>query len=82
MQQYADRITGLEKERDFYYQKLRDVENVCQEPEVESLPHTQKILEVLYATEVRTRDRLAAHAFVRLFDRWHALTERYFQGRL
>jgi len=51
IQQHAAQITGLEKERDFYYQKLRDVEVICQEPECESLPHTQKILEILYATE-------------------------------
>ena len=53
IQQHAGQIAGLEKERDFYYQKLRDVEMICQEPECESLPHVQKILEILYATEVR-----------------------------
>lgn len=53
IQQHSAQITGLEKERDFYYQKLRDVEVICQEPECEGLPHTQKILEILYATEVR-----------------------------
>ncbi|UJR15897.1 hypothetical protein I4U23_002820 [Adineta vaga] len=51
IQQHGAQIAGLEKERDFYYQKLRDVEVICQEPECESLPHTQKILEILYATE-------------------------------
>lgn len=52
IQQHAAQIAGLEKERDFYYQKLRDVEVICQEPECESLSHTQRILEILYATEV------------------------------
>jgi RP/EB family microtubule-associated protein len=51
IQQNTIQINGLEKERDFYYQKLRDVETICQEPECETLPHTQKILEILYATE-------------------------------
>lgn len=51
IQQHAGQIAGLEKERDFYYQKLRDVEVICQEPECESLSHTQRILEILYATE-------------------------------
>ncbi|CAF0846522.1 unnamed protein product [Rotaria sp. Silwood1] len=51
VQQHAAQIAGLEKERDFYYQKLRDVEVICQEPECESLPQIQKILEILYATE-------------------------------
>ena len=55
IQQHAGQIAGLEKERDFYYQKLRDVEMICQESECESLPHVQKILEILYATEVRCR---------------------------
>lgn len=56
LQQHASQIAGLEKERDFYYQKLRDVEVVCQEPECESLGHIQKILEILYATEVCHED--------------------------
>ncbi|CAF1189589.1 unnamed protein product [Adineta ricciae] len=51
IQQHASHIAGLEKERDFYYNKLRDVETICQEPDFESLPHTQKILNILYATE-------------------------------
>jgi len=51
IQQHLSQIAGLEKERDFYYQKLRDVEMICQEPECETLPQIQKVLEVLYATE-------------------------------
>ncbi|CAF1512148.1 unnamed protein product, partial [Adineta steineri] len=51
IQQHAAQIAGLEKEREFYYQKLREVEMVCQEPEHEPLPHAQKILEILYTTE-------------------------------
>ncbi|CAF1064178.1 unnamed protein product [Rotaria sordida] len=51
VQQHAVQIAGLEKERDFYYQKLRDVEVICQEPECETLSPIQKVLEILYATE-------------------------------
>ncbi|CAF1526577.1 unnamed protein product [Rotaria sp. Silwood1] len=51
IQQHASQIAGLEKERDFYYQKLRDVEMICQEPEYESSQPIQKVLEILYATE-------------------------------
>ena len=44
-------IDGLEKERDFYFGKLRDVEILCQQPEVESIPVIEEITKVLYATE-------------------------------
>ncbi|KAJ0062873.1 hypothetical protein NL108_008227, partial [Boleophthalmus pectinirostris] len=49
---------GLEKERDFYFGKLRDIEVICQENPSE--PIMQQILDVLYATEVR--DRTGAQA--------------------
>jgi len=43
-------VEGLEKERDFYFGKLRDIEVMCQEND-EGNPIIQRILEVLYATE-------------------------------
>ncbi|XP_035912383.1 microtubule-associated protein RP/EB family member 1 isoform X4 [Anopheles stephensi] len=42
---------GLEKERDFYFSKLRDIEILCQDDEQIQSPFVQKILEILYATE-------------------------------
>lgn len=42
-------IDGLEKERDFYFGKLRDIEVLCQE--ADENPIMQKILDILYATE-------------------------------
>jgi RP/EB family microtubule-associated protein len=42
-------VEGLEKERDFYFGKLRDIEVLCQENE--ALEPVQKMLEILYATE-------------------------------
>ena len=45
-------IDGLEKERDFYFGKLRDIEVLCQE-EGENAPIVSKIIDILYATEVR-----------------------------
>ncbi|KQS71004.1 uncharacterized protein Dere_GG23222, isoform F [Drosophila erecta] len=46
-------LEGLEKERDFYFSKLRDIEILCQEADdAEAHPIIQKILDILYATEV------------------------------
>ncbi|XP_024946155.1 microtubule-associated protein RP/EB family member 1 isoform X2 [Cephus cinctus] len=45
-------VDGLEKERDFYFGKLRDIEVMCQDCDNgDPPPIVQKILEVLYATE-------------------------------
>lgn len=46
-------LDGLEKERDFYFGKLRDIEVMCQESESEQLPVIKRILDILYATAVR-----------------------------
>ncbi|KAK2511977.1 hypothetical protein Q9233_016566 [Columba guinea] len=44
-------VDGLEKERDFYFSKLRDIELICQEHENENSPIIAGIISVLYATE-------------------------------
>ncbi|OWR53965.1 Microtubule-associated protein RP/EB family member 1 [Danaus plexippus plexippus] len=45
-------VDGLEKERDFYFGKLRDIEVICQEMEDQhNAPIVPKILDILYATE-------------------------------
>merc|ERR1712066_1228815 len=44
-------IEGLEKERDFYFSKLRDIEVLAQEHENDGGEFVQKALQVLYATE-------------------------------
>ncbi|XP_074919640.1 microtubule-associated protein RP/EB family member 3 isoform X1 [Chelonoidis abingdonii] len=44
-------VDGLEKERDFYFSKLRDIELICQEHESENSPVIAGIIGILYATE-------------------------------
>eukprot|EP01137_Pigoraptor_chileana_P032282 Opistho-2@21420 len=44
-------VDGLEKERDFYFNKLRDIEVICQQHESDHSPALQSILKILYATE-------------------------------
>ncbi|KAL8529614.1 hypothetical protein ACS0TY_006877 [Phlomoides rotata] len=42
-------IELLEKERDFYFAKLRDVEVLCEKPEFENIPMATAIKNILYA---------------------------------
>ncbi|CAH2043207.1 unnamed protein product [Thlaspi arvense] len=44
-------IDSLEKERDFYFSKLRDVEILCQNPDAEHLPLVGSIKRILYAAD-------------------------------
>lgn len=44
-------VDGLEKERDFYFGKLRDIEVLCQEEGAAGTPLSDKVLAILYATE-------------------------------
>ncbi|KAK4427924.1 Microtubule-associated protein RP/EB family member 1B [Sesamum alatum] len=44
-------VEGLEKERDFYYEKLRNIEVLCQSPELESDPIVVAVKKILYAAD-------------------------------
>lgn len=51
-------VEDLEKERDFYFGKLRNIELICQENEGENDPVLQRIVDILYATDVCVGVRL------------------------
>ncbi|CAN6277108.1 unnamed protein product [Urochloa humidicola] len=44
-------VDSMEKERDFYFSKLRDIEILCQRPELEHLPMTRAVRKILYAAD-------------------------------
>ena len=44
-------IEGLEKERDFYFSKLRDIEIRCQESSHNGSLPVKAVLDILYSTE-------------------------------
>lgn len=56
-------IDGLEKERDFYFGKLREIEVLCQTDQGKT-PLVDQVLKILYATEVRHGDCAALLARV------------------
>ncbi|XP_022613929.1 microtubule-associated protein RP/EB family member 2 isoform X2 [Seriola dumerili] len=52
-------LEGVEKERDYYFSKLREVELLCQEQGEENAPFVERLMEVLYASDDQERVELA-----------------------
>lgn len=52
MEMLKSTIQDMEKERDFYFGKLRNIEVICQEKEGEEDPTLIRIMDILYATDV------------------------------
>uniref|UniRef100_A0A7N0TEV6 Microtubule-associated protein RP/EB family member 1C n=1 Tax=Kalanchoe fedtschenkoi TaxID=63787 RepID=A0A7N0TEV6_KALFE len=44
-------VDSLEKERDYCFSKLRDIENLCQFPDIQKSPIVEAITMILYATD-------------------------------
>lgn len=44
-------LEGVEKERDFYFGKLREVELLCQEQGQDNGPFVERLMEVLYSAD-------------------------------
>uniref|UniRef100_A0A8D0QTV2 Microtubule-associated protein RP/EB family member 2 n=1 Tax=Sus scrofa TaxID=9823 RepID=A0A8D0QTV2_PIG len=57
-------LEGVEKERDFYFGKLREIELLCQEHGQENDDLVQRLMEVLYASEEHVSVSRALHTCV------------------
>lgn len=59
-------LEGVEKERDFYFGKLREIELLCQEQGQEHDNLVQRLMEVLYASDEHVSARVARDGAVRV----------------
>ncbi|XP_074295320.1 microtubule-associated protein RP/EB family member 1C-like isoform X1 [Silene latifolia] len=51
-------VDRLEKERDFYFSKLRDIEMFCQKPDIQQHPVVEAIQKILYAVDEKHTESL------------------------
>lgn len=45
------KVDTAERERDFYFEKLRDIEILCQAPELQAIPAIRIVEKILYAAD-------------------------------
>ncbi|KAF8378429.1 hypothetical protein HHK36_029768 [Tetracentron sinense] len=57
-------VDHLEKERDFYFAKLRDIEILCQTPELEHLPIAAAFKIILYAADAKESALAEAQEYI------------------
>ena len=67
-------LEGVEKERDFYFSKLREVEVLCQEQGEENAPFVDRLMEVLYSADEQVSLTLHSH-----LHSWH-LADAFIQS--
>lgn len=70
-------LEGVEKERDFYFGKLREIELLCQEHGQENDDLVQRLMEVLYASEEHVSVRRALDCCVLKRCRWSGHSEQW-----
>jgi len=61
-------IDTLEKERNFYYSRLREVELLCQTYDDQSLPFLQQVLGILYKNDDSPATPADANASIAVAD--------------
>eukprot|EP00249_Psilotum_nudum_P021811 c28261_g1_i2 orf=646-1587(-) len=57
-------VDNLQKERDFYFAKLRDIEILCQDPDLEHVPVVMAVHKILYAVDNNPNIIEEAHALL------------------
>ncbi|XP_024358308.1 microtubule-associated protein RP/EB family member 1C [Physcomitrium patens] len=62
-------VSNLEKERDFYFTKLRDIEILCQAQELSHIPVVKAVQRILYAAEDESSVIAEAQAMMEELDR-------------
>ncbi|GLI66924.1 hypothetical protein VaNZ11_010963 [Volvox africanus] len=66
---------GFEKEKEFYYSKLRDVELLCQTPVIADMPIMKRVQEILYAATSEDGARIVRETQVEFAGREYSEEE-------